>query len=342
MRRCVSIPIVAALLLSACRPIPVRVGKRIQDMEVESSLPQSASIDTKEINQWNTVEDFLSHLEAIKDLGREALLKRYHKDGRQQIRMAFRRFRDAVEVQASRESQETLPYITELELDVCVPIHSHDILGLDAYGELGTVLETSFLSRLQPSQSLPKPGVPSGIDAITKLGFFELGLVFEGQSFYTKESIQYKQGSNLRWKVIHEQNDPLEWKPYDSHEVVFEFLRVESQDASEFTLEAKVEDLENGKVSEGSLPTLRIEYRKNISKEGSSTQVMFMQTGWRHPTGHWQTLQLSRRIEISQDLAMGRILHVLASEQWQKPEAIHKKFRLDLDTKQLCSELGGL
>ncbi len=341
MRRRVSIPICVALLLNACHPITVRVGKRTQGMEAEPSLPQTSSANIEQMKNWNTVEDFLLHLDEIKQLGRDALLKRYHEDGRQQIRGVFRRFRDAVEAQAGRDGLAPLPYVGDLEAGTCVPISSHDILGLEAYGDLRTLLETAFLSRIQPSESLPEPGVPGGMDAITKLGFFELGIAMDGQSFYEELPIMERQGTDLRWKVIHEQNEPEDWVQRDERGVQFRFLRTKDKEYTQFTLEAKVGSMVYEQEVSGSLPGLWIDFEKKVESFGSSSQTMLMQTGWRQPDGRWQTLQLSRRIEIKQDIALGHILHLLASEHWQKPEAIHKRFRLDLDARQVCSELGG-
>jgi hypothetical protein len=328
------------LLLSACHPIVVRVGKRTQDMEAEPLHPSAAPADINQMKTWNTVEDFLQHLDEIKQLGRDALLKRYHEDGRQQIRLVFRRFRDAVQEKAGRNAAAPLPYMSELEAGTCVPISTQDIFGLEAYGDLRTLLETAFLSRIQPSETLPDPGVPGGMDAITKLGFFELGIAMDGESFYEEAPPVERQGTDLRWKVIHEKNEPEAWTNQDERGVQFRFLRTHQTGRTHFTLDAQVGALVFEQEARGSLPGLWLDFEKVIPSQGASSQTMLLQTGWRHSNGTWESLQLSRRIEITQDIAQGRILHVLASEHWQKPEAIHKRFRLDLEERRLCSELG--
>lgn len=342
MRLCVAKPLCVTLLLSACHPIVVRVGKRTQGMEAETQLPSAASIDLEEIKNWNTIEDFLQHLDDIKTLGRDALLKRYHQNGRQDLRLVFRRFRDAVTAQAEREGSVPLPYLSELEAGACVPLETQDIFGLDAYGDLKALLETSFLSRIQPSESLPTPGVPGDMDTITKLGFFELGIAMDGDAFYEETSFLKKQGADLRWKVIHEQGEPEAWADQDARGVQFRFLRSEDERGTLFTLNARAGMQVYEGEAFGSLPGLAIHFEKTLTPEGASTQTMLMQTGWLNADAQWQQLQLSRRLVIAQDLAQGHILHVTVSENWQKPEALTKKFRLDLEARRLCSELGDL
>jgi hypothetical protein len=311
-------------------------------MEAETQLPSAASIDVEEIKNWNTIEDFLQHLDEIKTLGRDALLKRYHQNGRQDLRLVFRRFRDAVTAQAEREGSAPLPYLSELEAGACVPLETQDIFGLDAYGDLKSLLETTFLSRIQPSESLPTPGVPGEMDTITKLGFFELGIAMDGDAFYDDAPLLKRQGADLRWKVIHEQGEPEAWEDQDARGVQFRFLRSEDARATLFTLNARtgVQVYEGEAV--GSLPGLAIHFEKTLTPEGASTQTMLMQTGWQNAEAQWQRLQLSRRLVIAQDLAQGHILHVTVSANWQKPEVLTKKFRLDLEARRLCSELGGL
>jgi hypothetical protein len=310
-------------------------------MEAEPLLPAPITADANQVKNWNTVEDFLLHLDEIKTLGRDALLKRYHQDGRQQIRRVFRRFRDAVEAQAGRDGIAPLPYIGDLKAGTCVPISAHDIFGLEAYGDLRALLETAFLSRIQPSEALPNPEVPGDMDAITKLGFFELGIAMDGQSFFEDLPPLERQGSDLRWKVIHEQNEPEDWAGLDERGVQFRFLRTQHNEITHFSLAAQVGTLVFEQEARGSLPGLWLDFEKIVEAQGANSQIMLMQTGWRDANGQWQKLHLSRRIEIKQDIAQGHILHVLASEHWQKPEAIHKRFRIDLDARNLCSELGG-
>jgi hypothetical protein len=332
---------VVTLLLNACQPIIVRVGKRGSGLEAEPLLPAPATVDVETIKNWNSVEDFLLHLDEIKNLGREALIKRYHEDGRQQIRLVFRRFRDAVEGQAEREGLAPLPYLSALAAGSCVPISTQDIFGLEAFGDLKALLETTFLSRIQPSESLPDPSVPGSMDAITKLGFFELGIAMDGQSFYEAGAEQEKQGTDLRWKVIHEQNEPEEWVGRDARAVQFRFLKTQDAERMHFSLDALVGAQVYEQNVQGPLPGLWIDFEKIVSAVGASSQTMLMQSGWREPDGRWQKLQLSRRFVITQDIAQGHILHVTASEHWNKADAIQKKFRIDLNARSLCSELGG-
>jgi len=342
MRRSVSIPIVATLLLNACHPIVVRVGKRSQDVEAVPSLPYHSEADITRVASWNSVEDFLLHLDEIKQLGRDALLKRYHADGRQQIRRTFRQFRDAVENQASRGAEPQLPYLGELEAGTCVPISTRDIFDLDAYGDLQSLLETVFLSRIKPSESIPDPALPGGMDELTKLGFFELGIAMDGPSFYVDDGKTEIQGSDLSWKVIHEQNESDAWVNADQRRVRFRFVRMYNRpNRTNFVLEAQVSSEADEPGQGESLPSLWLDYEKIIENQGHSFQAMNLQTGWRDSSGHWNRLQMSRRIVVSQDIYQGHILHVSAIEHWQKPEAMEKKFRLDMDARHLCSELGG-
>jgi hypothetical protein len=341
MRFSVSIPMLVTLLLNACQPIVVRVGKRSSEMEAGPLLPAPATVDVETIKNWNSVEDFLLHLDEIRNLGREALIKRYHEDGRQQIRLVFRRFRDAVEGQAEREGLAPLPYLSSLAAGTCVPISTQDIFGLEAFGDLKALLETTFLSRIQPSEALPDPAVPGSMDAITKLGFFELGIAMDGQSFYEESPQRDRQGTDLRWKVIHEQNEPEDWALGDDRGVQFRFLKTQEAERTLFTLDAQVGAQLYEKASRASLPGLWIDFEKIVTAAGASTQTLLMQSGWREPDGRWQKLQLSRRFVMTQDIAQGHILHVAASEQWGKANAIQKKFRIDLDARSLCSELGG-
>ncbi|HET9235605.1 MAG TPA: hypothetical protein VFO10_00050 [Oligoflexus sp.] len=342
MRLCVSIPLCATLLLNACHPIVVRVGQRTQGMEAETQLPSAASIDMEQIKSWNTIEDFLQHLDDIKKLGRDALLKRYHQDGRQDLRQVFRRFREAVSDEAAREGARPLPYLSELEAGACVPLKTQDIFGLDAYGDLKALLETTFLSRIQPSATLPEPGVPGGMDTITKLGFFELGIAMDGDAFYEETPLETRQGADIRWKVIHEQGEPEEWSDQDARGVQFRFLRREVGLGTNFTLSARVGLDVYEKKAADALPALWIDFEKTLTDEGASTQIILMQTGWQTAEGRWQELRLSRRLVIAQDLAQGHILHVTVSENWQKPDVFSKKFRMDLEARRLCSELGDL
>lgn len=342
MRLSVSIPVCATLLLIACHPIVVRVGKRTQGMGAETQLPSAARIDLEEVKNWNTIEDFLQHLDDIKKLGRDALLKRYQKDGRLELRQVFRRFREAVASQAEREGTVPLPSLSELEAGACVPLKTQDILGLDAYGDLKSLLETAFLSRMQPNEALPEPGVPGGMDAITKLGFFELGIAMDGDAFYEESPRLQRQGADLRWKVIHEQGEPEAWAEEDARGVQFRFLRTEEGSSTHFTLSARVGVQVYEGDARGALPGLWIDFEKTLTPEGASMQTMLMQTGWQDAEGRWQILQLSRRLVIAQDLGQGHILHVTVSENWQKPDVFLKKFRMDLEARQLCSELGDL
>jgi hypothetical protein len=311
-------------------------------MEAGTQLPSAASIDLEEIKNWNSIEDFLQHLDDIKKLGRDALLKRYHQDGRQYLRQVFRRFREAVIGQASREGSTPLPYLSELEAGACVPLETQDIFGLDTYGDLKSLLETTFLSRIQPGDALPEPGVSGGMDAITKLGFFELGIAMDGDAFYEETPLQTRQGADLRWKVIHEQGEPEEWAEPDARGVQFRFLRSEEGLGTHFTLSASAGVQVYEEEAADPLPGLWIDFEKTLTPEGASTQTMLMQTGWQTAEGGWQQLQLSRRLVIAQDLEKGHILHVTVSENWHKLDAILKKFRLDLEARRLCSELGDL
>jgi hypothetical protein len=343
MRGRMSILCVVTLLLSACQPIVIRVGKRSQGTGAEPSLPtESSSITTDELATWNTVEDFLQHLDDIKKLGRDALLKRYHEDGRPQIRAVFRRFRDAVDAAAQKDGTSVLPYLSELEAGVCVPLSTQDIFGLEPYGDLRALLETIFLSRIQPTDVLPEPELPGGMDAITKLGFFELGIEMDGQSFYEEAGLMERQGSDLRWKVIHEQSEPEEWFERDQRGVQFYFLRTRDRPGhSRFSLDARVGERVYEDDDDGILPALLLDYQKTLESAGTSVQTLQLQTGWRDPNGRWRQLQISRQLVISQDIAQGHILHMTATEHWQKAEAVQKKFRLDLEAKRLCSAVGG-
>jgi hypothetical protein len=311
-------------------------------MEAETQLPSAASIDLEQVKSWNTIEDFVQHLDDIKKLGRDALLKRYHQDGRKDLRQVFRRFREAVMKQAEREGSTPLPYLSELEAGACVPLKTQDIFGLDAYGDLKALLETTFLSRIQPTETLPTPGVPGGMDAITKLGFFELGIAMDGDAFYEETALQTRQGADLRWKVIHEQGEPEEWLDQDARGVQFRFLRTEEGPATHFTLSARAGVHVYEEEAKAPLPGLWMKFEKTQTPEGASTQTVLLQTGWQTAEGAWQQLQLSRRLVIAQDLAQGHILHVTVSENWQKPEVFLKKFRLDLEARRLCSEFGDL
>ncbi|HYX33437.1 MAG TPA: hypothetical protein VE954_10010 [Oligoflexus sp.] len=341
MSRRKSIPILATLLLNACHPIVVRVGERTQSTGDGPQLPYTSEIDTSAMTSWNSVEDFLQQLDTIKKLGRDALIKRYHEDGRQTIRQAFRQFRDAVEDQASRDVAQDVPYLGELEAGACVPISARDIFDLEVYGDLRAILETVFLSRIQPAASVPNPTIPGAVDEITKLGFFELGIAMDGASYYRTIPNQEILGSDLQWKVIHEQNEPESWIESDQRLVAFHFYRRHEQpDHTTFRLEARVgPELVDG--GGGSLPTLVMDYHKTIEAEGQSYQEIVIQSGWRETSGLWQKLQLSRRIVVSQDINQGRILYIAATEQWKKPGAILKKFRIDMDARSLCSDLSG-
>ncbi|WP_141732700.1 hypothetical protein [Oligoflexus tunisiensis] len=340
----VSILCVMTLLLSACQPIVVRVGKRTQGTGAEPNHPiEAATITTEQLQTWNTVEDFLQHLDDIKTLGRDALLKRYHEDGRQQIRAVFRRFRDAVAAAAQRDGTPTSPYLSDLKAGTCVPISTQDIFGLEAFGDLRVLLETVFLSRIQPTEALPEPEIPGDMDAITKLGFFELGIEMDGQSFYEEADLKERQGSDLRWKVIHEQSEPEDWFHLDQRGVQFHFLRTRDNPGdTRFSLDARVGEQVYEEDVNTTLPGLLLDYQKILESTGTSLQTLQMQTGWRDPDGRWRKLQISRQLIISQDIAQGHILHMTATEHWQKPEAIQKKFRLDLEAKRLCSGVGGL
>jgi len=331
------------LLSFACHPIVVRVGQASQREEDESSFSTSSQGDLQTYASWNSIEDFLKHLDHIKKLGTDALLKRYHEDGRLQIRNLFRRFRDSVEAEAKQGSLETVPYLAELELGRCIPIAKFDIFDLGVYGDLRGLLETVFLSKLSPKSTVPgEASSTPDIDELARLGFFELGIAMSGQSFYETDGENEIQGSDLRWKVIHEQSEVEDWAGQDAKAVEFRFLKTQqSLNDIHFTMEAHVgPDLYESKDLV-SLPTLSIDYQFSSVGNGLGFQDLFIQTGLRDQEGVWQDLRLSRKISVSQNIRQGRVLHIVAREHWGQPQETLRNFRLDIDQQNLCSLIGG-
>ncbi len=334
---------ILALLSFACEPIVVRVGQASQREEGESSFTSSQESDLQTYASWNSIEDFLQHLDHIKKLGTDALLKRYHEDGRLQIRNLFRRFRDSVEAPAQQGSLDTPPYLVDLELGGCMPIAKADIFDLGVYGDLRGLLETVFLTKLSPKSSVlgEAPSSPD-VDELARLGFFELGIAMSGQSFYETDGESEIQGSNLRWKVIHEQSEAEDWAHQDAKAVEFRFLK--TQDSSHdihFTMAAQVGADLYAKKDLVSLPTLSIDYQYSAVGNGLGFQDLFIQTGLRDQDGVWQVLHMSRKISVSQNIGQGRVLHIVVSDHWGLPEETVRNFRLDMDQQNLCSLIGG-
>ncbi len=332
---------ILTLLLSACQPIVIHVGQASKRAEYEPTIPYRSSADDQSYSTWNSIQDYLDHLNAIKQMGKDALLKRYHQDGRQRIRGMFRHFRQKLEADSNRLPSDTASSFAELQVGSCMPFPTQDIFNLSDYGDLRGLLETVFLSKIKPT-SAPAldPETPADVDAVSKLGFFELGISMDGASAFEINGAKEKQSSDLRWKVIHEQIEPESWIADDDQGVRFSFQKTHEAPAQDsFTLLARVgpQVYEEGDL--GSMATLAIDYQRIVAAAGQSLQTMILRAGQRDQDAVWQQLSLSRRISVSQNIAEGRILHLVEQEHFGEWNESARSFRLDMDQQSLCADL---
>ncbi|MCX6131173.1 MAG: hypothetical protein NTX25_19210 [Proteobacteria bacterium] len=339
-QRLLKLIIISSHLL-ACAPITVTVGKSTSNLSEERSLNTSQESSELKPQSWNSIEDLLSHLDSIKAIGTEALLKHYHKDGRREIRQVFRRFREAIVLQAGRSNDLENQSWQKLKAGNCMPIQTQDLFGLGIYGDLRPLLETVFLAKIKPenistgnSQNLPE------VDDVTKLGFFELGISMDGSSKITSTLNSELMESNMQWLVTHEQNEPTSWQDTDRFGVQFHFAKTRSTDTqSHFIMEARRGELSDLISPNIALPALAVTYDSYMDKEGQSHQRLLLQTGYSKNLGSWTELAISRKFDILQDIARGHILHIVETEGYTKSKESMRSFRIDFKQQELCGEI---
>ncbi len=200
-----------------CRSLNVHVGQSAPSSEVSEADSETLS-PTHLYQSWNSMEDNVERLEELKKQGAQAFLDRYKTEGRKVLRSVFRQFRDSVSRNAQTEHNYGLSFFGSLKPGQCKLIQgSQDLFDMEDYGDLRPILQTAILAKLDSKDAGQlHPTLPSNLDSVTKLVFFELGIKLDGASHYGTSDQVDTLSSDMAWQVVHEQGEPTAWQEMDA------------------------------------------------------------------------------------------------------------------------------
>lgn len=321
------------LPLLGCSRFEFTVGKKKSKSSSEMSsdaMPQAHLYST-----WNSMEDYASHLDELKKDGADALLKIYREDGRHRIRLGFRRFRDAIIRDATHDDSTTLSPWSHIEAGSCKNIDKTDLFDLGGYGDLRSLIDTSFLGKLSLDHaSAFNPQLPQQLDEVTKLAFFEFGINLEGQSSYVQKPLYSLMQTAVDWQVIHEQQEESSWITADEQKVRFTFKRQVNANGDQILeIGALVSSNLVECSAEERLPAMTLRYVKRVS----GSQHLFLKKGFRSIDGSWLEVKVSRRISILQDIKQGELLTLIDTQRFDLPGESSRSFSVSIKDLEICS-----
>lgn len=327
---------VPGLMMIACDQLNVDAGE--SNVSNDSTSNQvDVPVDEQTAEQtWNSLNDALQYLQALREQAPQLLIDRYKEGGRDAVRSIFRQFRDAIAAEAVSEL-EYAPW-RNLEKGACLTVDKEKILGLEQYGDITKIIEMSYVGRLRPQQAeIFNPELPAKLDDVSKLALFEFGIGIDGESLFNESGENYSMSADLRWKVIHEEGDAEELIAKDANGVMFKMKREYFSEASDsLSLEAIVgEGLYDG-TQASAAPTLILSYTKSIGAVVPETQSLELQRGIRNVDGSWESLYLSRKLDIIYNRSDEKVLELVDTDMWQMTNERVRRFTLNIGENTVC------
>ena len=221
----VSLLVGLCLGLSSCFDVVVKLDRK------EKNLPQSgdgsAAASQTEVLSVSSFEGYLYHLDGLKNIAPDDLVKRYKDNLRFVFRREFRNLREVMIGLAERPHNYQDEMLADLSTDDCQPLQEQDFSDFVIDEHLSEILEASFLLNLDKlSSEKISPSLPQELDTIIHIILFEFGMRASGSSEVLVHEDQTEYKASLAWSIDPEVQDDPQQTMHDDYTMQLGYRRL--------------------------------------------------------------------------------------------------------------------